>query len=235
MPCNAPQVGLIAEAEQGMFAVVQQSISFGDSSDKVAAAAAAAQRAMQEQELAELVSLGFDEADAKVGCCIEFCIKWAQGCEPWAVQIRQAGAACKLTHPAHGDMCQRCCSARVRVPACRHASMLLMSARLQTLLPIIDARHQLDSVPMCFQRRGCTGGAGGERLEPAAGGERAAGAAGAGGGGGGRAGGLPAHALRQAQAHRRAAALAGGRPVEATETLNTSQAVLQIGSVVCTS
>jgi hypothetical protein len=50
---------------------MQQSISFGDSSGKVAAAAAAAQRAMQEQELAELVSLGFDEADAKVGSQFE--------------------------------------------------------------------------------------------------------------------------------------------------------------------
>ena len=60
------QAGCLAEAERGASPVVQQSISFGDSSDKVAAAAAAAQRAMQEQELAELVSLGFDEADAKV-------------------------------------------------------------------------------------------------------------------------------------------------------------------------
>ena len=60
------QADWVAEAERGAFPVVQQSISFGDSSDKVAAAAAAAQRAMQEQELAELVSLGFDEADAKV-------------------------------------------------------------------------------------------------------------------------------------------------------------------------
>ena len=57
----------MAEAERGVFWVMQQSISFGDSSGKVAAAAAAAQRAMQEQELAELVSLGFNEADAKVG------------------------------------------------------------------------------------------------------------------------------------------------------------------------
>lgn len=48
----------------------QGSISFGDNSQKTAAAAAAAQKAMQEQELAELVSLGFDEADAKVRGCL---------------------------------------------------------------------------------------------------------------------------------------------------------------------
>lgn len=65
------QAGWAVETQRGVFRVAQQSISFGDSSDKVAAAAAAAQRAMQEQELAELVSLGFNEADAKVDVHLE--------------------------------------------------------------------------------------------------------------------------------------------------------------------
>lgn len=47
----------------------QGSISFGEGVQNAAAAAVAAQKAMQEQELAELVSLGFEEGPAQVHLC----------------------------------------------------------------------------------------------------------------------------------------------------------------------